>query len=142
MISNIPQYKSYFESLAVSLGCSFVYANRGRVLAKQLSQIEYPLLWLPVPEVRLNLADGKQYIFQGAAVFLTHADADDYEGQDAALNNMLSLATQAVQQMEADSADNFIFDPLAVEMNHVAHWSADNNWGWKIEFELGGSNFC
>ena len=86
MITTLADYKAYFQALATTLGCSFVYANRGRVLAKQLSQITYPVLWLPVPDMRLNLADGKQYIFQGAAVFLTHAAADDYDSENGGGN--------------------------------------------------------
>lgn len=142
MISNLSTYKSYFAGLASELDCSFVYANKGRVLDKQLSQLAYPLLWVPVPDVKLSLEQGKQYIFQGAMVFLKNAPADDYAAQDAALAAMLQLATDAIAKLATDAPDNFEFDPEAVAMEHVAFWSADNDWGWKIEFEIGGSIIC
>jgi hypothetical protein len=142
MISNLQSYKSYFESLATHLGCTFVYANKGRVLDKQLSQIIYPLLWVPVPEVRLNLEHGRQYIFQGAMVFLKNAPSDDYTAQDTALATMLTLATNGIAKLQIDAEDNFEFDPESVAMEHVAFWSADNDWGWKVEFEIGGSIIC
>ena len=142
MISSLDTYKSYFNGLATELGCSFVYANKGRLIDKQLSQIVYPVLWVPVPDVRLAIEDGKQYIFQGAAVFLTNAAADDYEAQDSALNSMLSLATAAIEKLMDDSPGNFVFDADGVAMDHVAFWSGDNDWGWKLEFEIGGSIIC
>ena len=142
MITNLASYRTYFANLGRQMGCQMVWANSGRVLNQEISQVQYPIIWVPVPQARLDRTDGDRWIFTGAMVVLTHCAADDWSAQDKALEDMLDIARAAVAQMTDDAAEQFDFDPDSVEMDHVAHWSADNDCGWKIEFTLTGAVLC
>jgi hypothetical protein len=143
MIINLATYKAYFATLAAALGCDFVWAHKGRVMDREAHSIAYPLLWCPVPDVRLD-TDGKdRYVFTGALVLLTACAADDYAGQDAACENMLELSRTAVGEIRTGADDGlFVFDPDRVELEQVSFWTADNDHGWKVEFEITGANLC
>lgn len=142
MISDLASYRRYFANLATQMGLHFVWATNGRVLNRQLSQVTYPMLWCPVPDISMDRTEGDRYKFSGAIVLLTNCPADDLDAQDRALEKMLDTARQAIVNMADDAEDQFAFDPDAVPMEQVSFWSADNDWGWKLEFEIISGTIC
>lgn len=142
MITTPAELKAYFAALATDLGCSFEYGNSERILNRQLSQMQYPLLWLEVPEIRLIREGGLKRRFTTAFLFLSNADIDDYAGQDTALDDMYALTEQALQRLQADSDAHptpFEFDMENAASEYKGKWSADDDWGWRTEFVLVGA---
>jgi hypothetical protein len=143
MITSPATLKSYFESIATDLGCSFVFGNSERILNRQQSGLQYPVLWLEIPEIRLFRNGTLQREFRSAFLCLTDRPADDFDGQDTALDEMHTLTEQVLQKMQADSEDidptPFLFDMANAFSEYKGKWSADDDWGWRTEFELIGA---
>lgn len=142
MITSPATLKAYFAALASELGCSFVFGNSERILNRQQSDLQYPVLWLEIPEMRLIRNGTLQREFHSAFLCLTDRPADDFEGQDAALDEMHTLTEQVLQRMQADSESHpipFLFDMHNAMSEYKGKWSADDDWGWRTEFELIGA---
>lgn len=142
MITTPAELKTYFAGLATALGCSFEYGNSERILNRQNSQLIYPVLWLEVPDIQTLRDGGLKLKFSTAITFLTNADADDYSGQDGALDAMFALTMQALRQIMADSdtyPTPFEFDMAEAISEYKQKWSADDDWGWRTEFTLTGA---
>lgn len=141
-ILTLSDLKSYFSSVASDLGCSFEFGNSERILNRQLSNLVYPVLWLEVPDIRM-LRDGTLHRqFQAAFLCLSDVPADDFDGQDEALDAMYTLTEQVLQRMQADSESQpvpFIFDIAGARSEYKGMWSADDDWGWRTEFDLVGA---
>lgn len=134
--------KAYFATIADDLGCSFEYGNSERILNRQLSELQYPVLWLEIPDISLQRNGTLQRQFQSAFLCLSDAPADDYTGQDAALDAMHALTEQVLQRLQADSETQptpFLFDMATARSEYKGKWSADDDWGWRTEFDLIGA---
>lgn len=143
MIKSASDLKDYFAALATALGCSFEYGDSSRILNRQHSQLQYPVLWLEVPEVRMMRSGGLKRRFFSAFTFLSNADWDDEAGQNTRLDEMWLLTEQALQTLQASATDNyppqFDFDMESASSAYKQRWSADDDWGWRTEFELIGA---
>jgi len=143
MIKTASDLRDYFQALATALGCSFVYGASDRILNRQNSQLVYPVLWLEVPEIQMIRSGGLKRRFSSAFIFLSNADWDDEAGQNARLDEMYLLTEQALQTLQASATDNFPpqfdFDMESASSQHKPKWSADDDWGWRTEFELIGA---
>lgn len=142
MIRNIADLKVYFAAVAADLGCSFEFGNSERILNRQLSDLQYPVLWLEIPDIRMRREGTLYREFQGAFLCLSDAPTDDYAGQDSALDAMYALTEQVLQRMQADSETlpmPFLFDMASARSEYKGKWSADDDWGWRTEFELTGA---
>lgn len=142
MVSTPGQLKTYFADIAADLGCDFVYGNSERILNRQSSSLVYPVLWLEIPDISLKRTGSLTRIFQSAFLCLTDRAVDDFDGQDAALDEMHTLTEQILQRMQADSEAQpvpFIFDMSSARSEYKGKWSADDDWGWRTEFEMEGA---
>jgi hypothetical protein len=143
MIKSAADLKNYFQAMATALGCSFEYGASERILNRQHSQLIYPVLWLEVPEIQPIRSGGLKRRFYSAFTFLSNADWDDVAGQNARLDEMFLLTEQALQTMQASATDNyppqFDFDIESSRSEYKQKWSADDDWGWRTEFELLGA---
>lgn len=142
MVTTPADLKAYFAEIAADLGCSFVYGNSERILNRQSSDLVYPVLWLEIPEISLRRSGTLHREFQSAFLCLTDRAADDFEGQDTALDEMHTLTEQVLQRMQADSEATpvpFLFDMAGARSEYKGKWSADDDWGWRTEFELTGA---
>lgn len=142
MVTTPGELKAYFADIAADLGCSFVYGNSERILNRQSSDLVYPVLWLEIPEISLRRSGTLHREFQSAFLCLTDRAADDFEGQDTALDEMHTLTEQVLQRMQADSEATpvpFLFDMAGARSEYKGKWSADDDWGWRTEFELTGA---
>lgn len=141
MIRTPAELKAYFAALATEFGCSFEYGNSERILNRQSSQLTYPLIWLEIPDVLLQRDGVLTRRMQSAFLCLSNAPADDYAGQDTALDEMHALTEQILQRMQADSEAQptpFLFDMAGARSEYKGKWSADDDWGWRTEFDLVG----
>lgn len=142
MVTTPGELKAYFADIAADLGASFVYGNSERILNRQLSNLTYPVLWLEIPEMRLRRDGTLKREFQSAFLCLTDRAADDFDGQDTALDEMHTLTEQVLQRMQADSEAHpvpFEFDMASARSEYKGKWSADDDWGWRTEFDLVGA---
>lgn len=143
MIKTASDLRDYFQALATALGCSFAYGNSERILNRQHSQLQYPVLWLEVPDIQMIRDGGLKRRFFAAFTFLSNADWDDEDGQNARLDEMYLLTEQALQTLQASATDNFPpqfeFDMAMSRSEYKPKWSADDDWGWRTEFELLGA---
>lgn len=125
--------------MATTLGCSFEMGNSERILNRQSSQLQYPLLWLEYPEVGRQRNGQLMREWHGAFLFLTDKSPDDYAGQNSALDEMLTLTEQALGLMQTDAEatpPTFLFNQDEAESQYKGKWSADDDWGWRTEFTL------
>lgn len=134
--------RTYFAEIAADLGMAFEYGNSERILNRQNSNLQYPLLWLEIPEIRLRRDGILHRVFATAFLCLTDRAADDYDGHDTALDEMFVRTEQVLQRLQADSETlpvPFIFDMAGAASEYKGKWSADDDWGWRTEFELTGA---
>jgi hypothetical protein len=142
MIYTPADLKTYFATLAATVGCSFVYGNSERILNRQLSNLVYPVLWLETPEVTRSRNGVLSRQFSAAFLCLSDKPVDDYTGQDAAMDAMFEKTELILQTMQADSEAHpspFVFDMANARSEEKLKWSADDDWGWRTEFELIGA---
>lgn len=136
------ELKAYLAGIATDLGCSFEYGNSERILNRQLGDLVYPVLWLEVPDIRMRREGTLMREFQSAFLLLSNKEPDDYAGHDAALDAMHALTEQVLQRIQADSESlpvPFLFDMAWAKSEYKGKWSADDDWGWRTEFELVGA---
>lgn len=141
-ITTPAELKAYFADIASDLGASFVYGNSERILNRQSSNLIYPVIWLEVPEITMLRNGTLQRQFGSAFLCLSDAPADDFDGQDSALDAMHTLTEQVLQRMLADSESQpvpFVFDIAGARSEYKGKWSADDDWGWRTEFDLVGA---
>lgn len=140
-ITTPAELKAYFATIATDLGAAFVYGNSERILNRQSSNLTYPVIWLEIPEMSMIRMGGLNRQFSTAFLCLSDAPADDFTGQDTALDAMHLLTEQVLQRMLADSHTfpvPFLFDIAGCRSEYKGRWSADDDWGWRTEFELTG----
>jgi hypothetical protein len=134
----------YFKAIADALEISFVYGASERILNRQSSNLEYPVLWLEKPSMSRETGGGYRAKFQSAFVVLISCPVDDYEAEDAAQDLAWELTEKILNRMaiEADEAPPmFEFDVRDSSSDIVERWSGDNDTGWRTEFML-VSSYC
>lgn len=119
----------------------FVVGGSDRILNRERALISYPVFWLEHPDVKPYYKGGANVIFQGA--FLVLYNADNVDTEEADLNAALNVCFQILTRM-ADDADagEFTFDMNDVDINMKGNWSGDNDWGWRVTFDIGGYIPC
>lgn len=131
--------RAKFAAIATALDCSFEYGNSERILNRQSSQLTYPLIWLEVPDIRMARSGGLKRVFASAFTVLSNAEIDDYTGQDAALDLTFLITENVIKHLSlgADGGE-FEFAPERCQSQYKGKWSADDDWGWRTEFDLTG----
>lgn len=135
--------KDYFQGIATALGCDFAYGNSEKILNRQSSNLRYPVLWLEIPEIRLQRDGGLKREFASAFLILSDAPVDDFDAQDTRLDETFLLTEQVLQMLQSGSEDEYPapydFDMENSKSEHKPKWSADDDWGWRTEFTLMGA---
>lgn len=133
--------RAYFETIATGLGLSFVYGASERILNRQSSNLQYPVLWLEKPTLRHFRSGGYKTIFESAFIVLIGCQPDDYDQIDAAQDTAWKWTNKVLQRLTA-GADalpaEFEFDPGNTSSDVIEAWSADCDTGWRTEFQLIG----
>lgn len=134
--------RDYFKAIATGLGLSFEYGASERILNRQSSNLNYPVLWLEKPTMRRMRSGGYKVTFDSAFVVLIGCSPDDYEQIDRAQDTAWQFTEKILQKITAD-ADGppslFEFDTATCESDVVETWSADCDTGWRTEFRIIGA---
>jgi hypothetical protein len=141
-MTSYSEYVDYFRTLAAAHSKlkQFVVGGSERILNRNRTTIEYPILWLEVPEVSMSRGGSEtEYsaIFSGAFLVLENAQPDNWEREDADLNNTLNICMQILARMESDAdADEWSISLDNINIEHKGRWGDDNDWGWRVNFEI------
>ena len=131
--------RAYFETIATGLGLSFVYGASERILNRQSSNLQYPVLWLEKPTLRHFRSGGYKTIFESAFIVLIGCQPDDYDQIDAAQDTAWKWTNKVLQRLTAGTdalPAEFEFDPGNTSSDVIEAWSADCDTGWRTEFQL------
>jgi hypothetical protein len=140
MIQTLNQYKDYFKTLAQDEGLDFVFGGIDRVLNRQNMDIKYPVLWLGIPEIRRVDNGSLSKLFDGWICVLQDSPIDDIDEQDTILNDLEAKVERIVTKMTAAHlAKTFLFDAEDVVSFAKTKNTADDLWGWFMEFKLIGN---
>jgi hypothetical protein len=136
-------YKNYFKDTLIPTipeVKDFVMGGSERILNRENSIINYPVVWLEIPDISWINDGGLKRRYSGAFVVLMSAPQDDWTREDADLDTTLTITNKILARMQYDAQDEglFEFDIEGATTNHKGKWSGDNDWGWRTEFELIG----
>lgn len=136
-------YKNYFKDTivpAITEIKDFVIGGSERILNRENQIIQYPVLWLEVPDISWINEGGLKRRYAGAFVVLMAAPSDDWTQEDQDLDTTLLITNKilAKMQYDADNGDEFEFEIEGANTTHKGKWSGDNDWGWRTEFDLVG----
>lgn len=132
---------AYFQNLAsshVDIN-DFVHGPSRRILEKNRSSLNYPVLWLETPGVDFwdngaNWMDGTR---SSAFLILKHADPNDFDAQDTVYAETEEMALQVLAKMIKDhKAKTFRFDLNSCSMRAVSTLHVNTEFGWRVEFDL------
>lgn len=141
-MTSYSDYIAYFRDLAAAHSKlkQFVVGGSERILNRNRTTIEYPIFWLEVPEVSMSRGGSEtEYstIFSGAFLVLENAQPDNWEREDADLNNTLNICLQILDRIERDAdGAQWSINLEAVVLEHKGRWGDDNDWGWRVNFDL------
>lgn len=146
IISSYDTFVQYFRDMASShIGINdFVVGNSERILNRQRNVIEYPILWLEVPDVSIHENGGYNALYSSRVLVLKNSPADDWEAEDASLNICLKIMFEVLTKMGED-AENGDFE-FSIEKTRIypkSKFSPDDDHGWLAEIQLIGEiNQC
>ncbi|WP_020531417.1 hypothetical protein [Flexithrix dorotheae] len=138
-IHNFNDIKAYFEALVgmTSKIKSFKFGGFNRIIESLKSEIDYPCLFLELPEKSFDggLSTGLQKEYKIAFALISSVPKDDYDKQDELVFNALeNYIEQLIRKIAIDfdmeeDIGQFSLDPLYGLLH-------DNCYGWRVEFEL------
>lgn len=136
--------RQFFANIAEQLEMDFVYGSTERILNRQSSNLNYPVLWLEKPSMRRQQSAGYRAIFESAFVVLVACRPDDYDEIDTAQDTAWELTEKVINRLAAEHdllPPTFEFHAERCVSEVVEAWSADADTGWRTEFFI-TSNFC
>lgn len=140
MITDLTTYISYFSGLATShiTLVDMVYGGSSRILNRELSTADYPLLWLEVPDATIEMTNDDWFLnFRGAFLCLAQAAEDDWATEDTNMNSMLLVVKDILTKLYEDAEDGlFEFDIQQAVILPKPKLSADNDHGWRVEVDI------
>lgn len=139
MITGYKSYVNYFRRLAQrhTVVVDFVVGGAERILNRMRQEIRYPICWLEVPDVTLYEKGGLKAIYNGAFLILANAEKDDWDMEETDLDVCLQACYDFINQMVEDAEEElFDMDLKSISVTHKGKWSSDNDWGWRVEFEI------
>jgi len=138
-VTDYESFVAYFRNLAdVNVALQdFVVGNSERILNRETSIINYPILWLEVPEIGIYQRGGYKERYSSAFLVLKNAPGDDWTQEETDLKETQAIVRQILVRMQDDAETGlFDFDINGCTIMHKGKWSGDNDWGWRVEFEL------
>lgn len=145
MTNSIESYIDFSKNFADNHSeiCDFVYGKSRKILSKQRSEIEYPVLWLDIPDVDVDLNDEDCTIFRGSFIALTNVSNDDdcheQEQEELTFKIMLQLVTRIIN-MHKTGQIQLLNKNLTLEP--CSSWSTDDDTGWRVDFAIKGEPLC
>ena len=136
MLTSTAALKAYFRQLAdehVALA-SFVYGSSERILARVGSNIDYPCLWMTVPD-KVKLPDGRQQ-YSFSLWVLTNA-RQDYDEEEAAMDATETIADNLYERLREDARfGEFDFGKTQTVFQPKPRFSGDNDQGWVLDLDI------
>lgn len=143
MLNSIDSYRLYFKALAEahSLINSFEFGGSERILNRTRSDVTYPVLWLEVPEFSSDSESEGEVTLSGAFVILDNSEME-WDAENQAIENTYQIAQQIFRKM-IDDVDKEEFEISGdFKCDFVDTFSADNDFGWRVDFNLKVSRGC
>lgn len=138
MINSYDSFVNYFRTLVENynpVSLDFIVGNSERILNRQQTEINYPAFWLEVPDLRPG--GEHEATFSGAFLILQNAELDDWSAEDAALQETLVIVFDFLSRMADAAGEGTIeYDQNKTDILHKPRQTADNDWGWRVEFEI------
>lgn len=135
-LQNIEDFVQYFRDLVAEYpeAGTLVYGSSERVVRRQSYNMDYPLVWLAMPDVIIQEDNNERY--SSTLFFLTDATNEEGEEDDAIIA-MYALARKFHLRLKAD-ANNGMFDygSTDVVLQVKARTDADNSHGYVMDFDL------
>lgn len=141
MLQGYSAFISHFRQLAADDAglADFVVGGSDRILSRETSIIDYPVLWMTYPEISAQPGgEDMRWQYNIQLWVLTNAPADDWEQEDANLDAMLTICQRIVRTLYADATERnlFEFNPTTISLLPKPKFSGDNDQGWVLEFDL------
>ena len=131
---NIEAVKTYFEGLVAQTTKlkTFKYGSYRRVIEALKTEMEYPCLFLEIPEKGFSNGISDAYRnYDIAFAIIAEAEKDDYEKQDTLINNTLEhYAEQITRQVLVDMDMEERLDDVTFEA--ITGGLHDNVFGWRV----------
>jgi hypothetical protein len=139
MITDYNSYIDYFRSLATSHTeiNDFVYGGSERILNRERIDLDYPVLWLELPDIVPFSGESDLRLRFVTGLMVLQATPQDFEQEDDAMNKTYQIALGILQKLMTDAeAGLFDFDVRSAVLQPRPPFSGDNDHGWHIEFDL------
>lgn len=133
-----------FSGLATAMGMSFQYGSSERILNRQSSDLNYPVLWLEKPTVQRIRSGGYKQRFDCAFVVLIACQPDDYTAIDQAQDESFMLTERILNRLGygAEELNLYEFDREGAQSESLEGWSADADTGWRTEVSITAGVHC
>lgn len=141
MINTYQDFIDYFRNLAKNHTDikDFVVGGSERILNRQNSEIEYPILWLEIPDINPKGSESLKLNFDSAFLVLKNAAIDDWDQEEADLHETLIIVVDILTRMVEDDDESIIeFDIDTANIEWKGKQTGDNDWGWRVPFRLRG----
>lgn len=136
MLTSSTKLKAYFRQLATEHVdiVEFVYGSSERVLSRQTSKVNYPLLWMAIPD-KIKLPDRRQQI--STSLWILDNSRQDFDEEERAMDKMEAIADDIFERLMYD-ADYGLFDfgKSQTVFQPKPRFSADNDWGWCMDLDV------
>jgi len=140
-INSFQELKEYVETLATEHVAvrDFVYGESSRIISRQKSRINYPVVWLlPVEAAPVGGGENARYRYEFTILILTNAAIDDWAKEDNNMYLLEEVAKDFIARLHSDSRENRLFDfeLKNTRLDPKHKFSGDNDHGWVIEGSL------
>lgn len=132
----------YWTALAhqhCALNGSIYVGDSWRIIGTQRTNIIYPAMWLERPVIETNFdadGDSPMAVLKCALSIVGGVQTDDWEGQQARLDECRNICGQVIARLKRDADFNYFDLVFPVIAEPLATILADDLYGWCIEFEI------
>lgn len=117
----------------------FIVGDDDKILSKDRSLLDYPVLWLEKPDVNWSMINDLSRTYTVSFVLLENAAIDDWAKEDDIYNKLLNITGQILQWMQEDSQSDLIkIDFRSITSNPINTYGHDNDNGWRTTIKIIG----
>lgn len=140
MIYTLATYIEYFRLLATAHMDiqSFVVGGVEEILARDRSALQYPCLWLEIPDIVTSYGDAHRVSFKGALVIMHNSPIHNPEERLLYLERLYQIVRDVQVRMIKDGDDMQLFQPIteAMEIHPIATLGQSGDIGWRLIFDI------
>ena len=142
MLNNrFSQFVAYFRQLAqehIQIN-DFIHGTAADVMGKSRSDLNYPLLWLETPYLKINdnQVGNIEGVRSSAFIILWNTPEKTAEEIDLVWEKTEVIALDVLSRMRKDAkARLFHFRLSEASLDPISTLFIDNDYGWRVEFGL------